>query len=158
MGKVSCVAAAQGYALPTASRSLSWITGTILWLNHIWFFWVLCHHHESSFCLFMRHSSVSLWACCQLRALNPCPWPTVECTLITYHAVSIHHLTSVCLLTSERPTGWKKNIPSCDDVPDSVHFFFLQFHHHSISHFSFFYSKMFLHQWHEYKGLFSDVW
>lgn len=64
-----------GCAWSSVSRSLSWITGTILWLNHIQFCSVPCHRHESPFCLFMRHFSVSLWACCQLHTLNPCPWP-----------------------------------------------------------------------------------
>lgn len=48
---------------------------------------------------------------------------TVECTLITYHAVSIHHLTSVCLLTSERLMGWKK-ISYRVTISQTVSFFF----------------------------------
>lgn len=154
--------AALGYAWPTVSRSLSWITGTILWLNHIWFC-AECH------VTIMSRLSVSLcvtpvWvyglaASSALLILVPGLdyTSTVECTPITYLAMSIHHLTSVCLLTSERPTGWKKNVLSCDDEPDqSVHFFAVSSPQHFP--FFFFYSKMFLHHWHEYKGLFSDVW
>lgn len=79
MGKVSCVAAAQGCAwllLAHCEQKFElnhWNNFVVE--SHLVLCWVACHHPESSFCLFMRHCSVSLWACCQLRALNPCPWP-----------------------------------------------------------------------------------
>lgn len=147
MGKVSCVAAAQGSAWCTVSRSWSWITGTILWLNHIQFCWAPCNHHESSFCLFMRHSSVSLWARCQLGALNPCPRPWLH----IYSGMHADNLScrvntppDFCLFAHIWKTdGMEKKkcyrVTMCQtECP-----YFLQFRHHSISHFSFFIQRCF---------------
>lgn len=44
-------------------------------MNHIQFCWVSSHSNELSFCLFVRHSDVNLWTCCQFLCLDLCRWP-----------------------------------------------------------------------------------
>lgn len=165
MGKVSRVATVQGCVWPTVSRSFSWITGTILWLNHIWFCWVPCHHHQSSFCLFMRHSSVSLWACCQLGALNPCPWPWLH----IYSGMHTDNLScrvntppDSCLFARIRKTDrLKKKYPivwRC--ARQCVLFFAISSPQHFpfFFFFSFFIQRSFFISGMSTKGFFSDVW
>lgn len=58
--------------LRAASKSWSWITGKkTLWLNHIQSCFVLCHPHESSLCLLLRHSRAHSWAPRQFSGPNP---------------------------------------------------------------------------------------